>query len=65
MATKRVERYKGFTLEITYLPQHPEVEVEATREEYPALAFYYPSIKEAKARIDRYWEDRKSGRSRM
>lgn len=33
MATKRVQRYRGFTLEITYLPHYPDVEVEATREE--------------------------------
>lgn len=62
MATKRVQRYRGFTLEITYLPHYPDVEVEATREEYPALAIYYPNLKEAKARIDRYWKEKEAGR---
>ena len=64
MSTKRVEKYKGFVLEITYLPQNLETEVVATRDEYPALAFYYPSIKEARARIDRYWKEKEAGRNK-
>lgn len=30
MATKRVQQYRGFTLEIKYLPHYPDVEVVAT-----------------------------------
>lgn len=62
MAVKRVQQYKGFTMEITYLAKYPEVEVYAERNEYPALAIFDTDLKEAKARIDRYWKDRKGGR---
>lgn len=62
MSVKRVQRYKGFTLEITYLPTYPEADVFAERQEYPALAFYERDVKAAQARIDQYWKERNEGR---
>lgn len=62
MSTKRVQQYKGFTLEVTYLPHYPDVEVIATRDEYPALAIFCTDLKEARARIDRYWKEKETGR---
>lgn len=63
MPSNRVERYKGFTIEVTYLSHSHDVEVFAMRDEYPALAIYDKSVEDAKARIDRYWEQRRGGRS--
>ena len=62
MATKRVQRYRGFYFEVTYLAKYPEVEVFAERTEYPALAFYETDLKRARVRVDRYWEDIKGSR---
>lgn len=59
MSTRRTQRYKGFDMEIVHLPHWPDIEVFAVRNDYPGLAVYCNDIKEAKRRIDEYWEKKR------
>lgn len=62
MSTRRVQRYRGFYFEVTYLAKYPDVEIYAERTEYPALAFFETDLKRARVRIDSYWKDKEGSK---
>lgn len=64
MSTKRVQRYRGFYFEVTYLAKYPDVEIYAERTEYPALAFSETDVKRARERIEEYWKSLEGSRRR-